>query len=221
MSVYALHLSPLLLILIVSYFSQCQAVVIAAYGGSPLGNTLYCPADKIDLLTREKIMAFRNKFFVPENCIISASAVEHETFVKLIEKVLSKYDSIFQSKGNSRLKALQKSFYVGGMVTEKRTLRDKFVRCTVCFEVGGWSGKNFVTACVLQSLLGGGSSFSAGGPGKGMYTRLYREILNKYGWVESAEAVFLAFNDVGLLGIDGSTTVEGVGSMLQVIPSFN
>jgi len=29
--------------------------------------------------------------------------------------------------------------------------------------------------CVLQNLLGGGNSFSAGGPGKGMYSRLYVE----------------------------------------------
>jgi hypothetical protein len=34
-----------------------------------------------------------------------------------------------------------------------------------------------VPICVLQSLLGGGNSFSAGGPGKGMYSRLYREVI--------------------------------------------
>jgi len=31
-----------------------------------------------------------------------------------------------------------------------------------------------VVECVMDTLLGGGSSFSAGGPGKGMYSRLYR-----------------------------------------------
>jgi len=35
-----------------------------------------------------------------------------------------------------------------------------------------------VPICVLQHLLGGGNSFSAGGPGKGMYSRLYREVSN-------------------------------------------
>jgi processing peptidase subunit alpha len=38
---------------------------------------------------------------------------------------------------------------------------------------------DFVTFCVLMNLLGGGGSFSAGGPGKGMYTRLYLNVLNK------------------------------------------
>lgn len=36
------------------------------------------------------------------------------------------------------------------------------------------AGPDIVPVCVMQMLLGGGSSFSAGGPGKGMYSRLYR-----------------------------------------------
>lgn len=37
----------------------------------------------------------------------------------------------------------------------------------------------FIPACVLNILMGGGGSFSAGGPGKGMYSRLYTNVLNK------------------------------------------
>ena len=33
---------------------------------------------------------------------------------------------------------------------------------------GGWHSKDLIALCVLQTLLGGGDSFSAGGPGKGM-----------------------------------------------------
>jgi len=32
----------------------------------------------------------------------------------------------------------------------------------------------------LNVLMGGGESFSVGGPGKGMYSRLYTNVLNKY-----------------------------------------
>lgn len=38
---------------------------------------------------------------------------------------------------------------------------------------------DFVPFCVLNMLLGGGGSFSAGGPGKGMYSRLYLNVLNR------------------------------------------
>ena len=39
---------------------------------------------------------------------------------------------------------------------------------------------DFIAFCVLNMLMGGGGSFSAGGPGKGMYTRLYLNVLNRY-----------------------------------------
>lgn len=38
---------------------------------------------------------------------------------------------------------------------------------------------DFITMCVLNMMMGGGGSFSAGGPGKGMYTRLYTNVLNR------------------------------------------
>lgn len=37
----------------------------------------------------------------------------------------------------------------------------------------------FIPACVLNIMMGGGGSFSAGGPGKGMYSRLYTNVLNQ------------------------------------------
>lgn len=38
---------------------------------------------------------------------------------------------------------------------------------------------DFIAVCVLNMMMGGGGSFSAGGPGKGMYTRLYTNVLNR------------------------------------------
>ena len=46
--------------------------------------------------------------------------------------------------------------------------------------------KDFIAACVVNIMMGGGDSFSAGGPGKGMYTRLYTNMLNRYLWMYSA-----------------------------------
>ena len=42
-----------------------------------------------------------------------------------------------------------------------------------------YSDPYFIPACVLNIMMGGGGSFSAGGPGKGMYSRLYTNVLNK------------------------------------------
>ena len=68
------------------------------------------------------------------------------------------------------------------MVVNQREMKDHFVRIAVGFEIGGWHDDDLVVVCVLHQLLGGGSSFSAGGPGKGMYTRLYTEVGEMFDW---------------------------------------
>ncbi len=55
----------------------------------------------------------------------------------------------------------------------------EFAHCAIGLEGCGTKDDQFVASCLLNSLLGGGGSFSAGGPGKGMYTRLYTNILNQ------------------------------------------
>ena len=103
------------------------------------------------------------------------------------------------------------------MIKNERELKDKFVRVAVAFEIGGWHDDDLVVACVLQQLMGGGSSFSAGGPGKGMYTRLYTDVLNRFHWVESAEAFTSIHDESGILGIDASCEAENIPYLMQVI----
>jgi hypothetical protein len=47
--------------------------------------------------------------------------------------------------------------------------------------IESWHSADIYALCVLQMLMGGGSSFSSGGPGKGMYSRLYSRVLNQHG----------------------------------------
>lgn len=65
----------------------------------------------------------------------------------------------------------------------------------------------------LQSLMGGGGSFSAGGPGKGMLSRLYANVLNRHHFLESIRVVC----QDGLFGIIGSCHREHVASMLEIM----
>ena len=53
----------------------------------------------------------------------------------------------------------------------------------------------------MQQLLLGGSSFSQGGPGKGMYSRLNQNVLNRHHWVDICQSFHDVFNDSGLFGI--------------------
>ncbi|OEH74548.1 mitochondrial-processing peptidase alpha [Cyclospora cayetanensis] len=66
---------------------------------------------------------------------------------------------------------------------------------------GGWNSGDLVAYSLLQTLVGGGGAFSTGGPGKGMYTRLYLDVLNKHEWVESAMAFNTQYSDSGIFGL--------------------
>jgi len=63
------------------------------------------------------------------------------------------------------------------------------------FDSCGYRDEDFVPFCVLKSMMGGGGSFSAGGPGKGMYTRLYVDVLNKHHWMYNATSYHHAYAD--------------------------
>lgn len=76
---------------------------------------------------------------------------------------------------------------------------------------------DFVALCVLNIMMGGGGSFSAGGPGKGMYSRLYTNVLNRYHWMYSATAYNHAYNDTGLFCIHASAPPQHVKDMVEVI----
>jgi len=197
-----------------------DAAQMAAYAGTPLGNHHFCPMDKIDGLSAEKVRAFHKEFFVGPNSYISAAGIEHDHFVRLVKEKFGELPAAKQGQDRNAIRATRRpSTYTGGLTSTKRKLKEPFVKLALSFEVGGWVQENqdFLAKCVLIQLLGGGSSFSAGGPGKGMYTRLYTQCLNQYSFMESMEA-FVSFNEQrGILGIDAAVPPEYLGHSVRII----
>ena len=87
----------------------------------------------------------------------------------------------------------------------------------LAFEALPISSEDIYALATLQTLLGGGGSFSAGGPGKGMYSRLYTNVLNQYGWVESCVSFNHSYTDSGLFGISASCTPQRSSQLLDVL----
>ncbi|OBT66936.1 hypothetical protein VE03_04178 [Pseudogymnoascus sp. 23342-1-I1] len=87
----------------------------------------------------------------------------------------------------------------------------------LAFEALPISSDDIYALATLQTLLGGGGSFSAGGPGKGMYSRLYTNVLNQHGWVESCVAFNHSYTDSGLFGITSSCSPSKVVQMIDVM----
>ncbi|KAI0480816.1 putative mitochondrial processing peptidase alpha subunit [Xylariaceae sp. FL0804] len=92
-----------------------------------------------------------------------------------------------------------------------------FTHIYLAFEGLPIADDDIYALATLNTLLGGGGSFSAGGPGKGMYSRLYTNVLNQYAWVESCVAFNHSYTDSGLFGISALCVPGHTERMLDVI----
>ncbi|CAD6886978.1 unnamed protein product [Tilletia laevis] len=93
----------------------------------------------------------------------------------------------------------------------------EFTHVYVAFEGFSVHDDDIYALATIQILLGGGGSFSAGGPGKGMYSRLYSNVLNRHHQVDFCAAFHHCYNDSGLFGIAASVHHSFVGSVPQII----
>jgi len=192
-----------------------ECLMLAAYKrDSALGKWHFSPPEELGTsITHNSIHQFRNEHFIPNEMVLSATGLSHSDLVN----IANQYFGHLQPAAPSPI--IKESGYVGGeyrlTIPPRKELegqplplmdKDNLTRIGLAYEIpDGWHNKDLVPICVLQTLLGGGNAFSAGGPGKGMYSRLYREILNRYHWVESSEAFTIFHGNSGLFGIQGST----------------
>lgn len=188
-----------------------------AYSHKNLGCPLLCPADRLNKIRRDDLLKYRDTFYNPENLVIAFSGVEEDQAHKLIEK----YMGDFKSKSNAKL-IMEPAQYTGGEFSlpipkgiEYRG--EEFHHLYVGFEGVDIQSKDIYKLAVLQMLIGGGGSFSAGGPGKGMYSRAYTRVLNQYGFVESCKSFIHNFTDSGLFGVSLSCVPQADRVMAELV----
>ena len=146
-------------------------------------------------------------------------------FFKNISTSASSNASILPQTGlaPSAFDILQPSHYTGGFLSLPslpppiNPSLPPLTHIHLAFEGLPISSDDIYALATLQTLLGGGGSFSAGGPGKGMYSRLYTNVLNQHGWVESCVAFNHSYSDSGLFGISSSCSPSKVVNILDVM----
>ncbi|XP_010535187.1 PREDICTED: probable mitochondrial-processing peptidase subunit alpha-2, chloroplastic/mitochondrial isoform X2 [Tarenaya hassleriana] len=185
-----------------------EAVHSAGYAGA-LANPLYAPESALDRLTGDVLEDFVAENFTAARMVLAASGVDHEELLRVAEPLLSDLPKVARPQE-------PKSQYVGG--DYRQHTGGGATHFALAFEVPGWySEKEAMTATVLQMLMGGGGSFSAGGPGKGMHSWLYLRVLNEYQQVQSCTAFTSIFNNTGLFGIYGCSVLLKVVFKFLVI----
>jgi processing peptidase subunit alpha len=156
--------------------------------------------------TPEKLYEYQKKYFRPSNCVISGVGVKHDELVKLVKKYFK-----FEDAGNailgssSRFISGDKRLHFTDVPFEyQKQNKPALTGMILSFEGVNVYDRNSIFAIyVLESLLGGGNSFSSGGPGKGLQSLIYNEYLSRYR-LFGMMAQHNSFRDTGVFSIQAS-----------------
>ena len=207
-----------------SHMVMVERLFEAGFGStSAVGQPSFCPPHSVQGMTPAKIRSFMDQWYVATEMVLVGINVDHDEFVGMARDNFSQVAPVALGGATPAIEAARATpTYTGGELQVKTPdphgILEGFSHVGIAFETHGWDNMDDVyAACVLHSLFGGGDAFSAGGPGKGMYSRLFQQVLNRYYWVESCLSVIDVQSDTGLLGIRGSCPPEHLQNMSQVI----
>ncbi|RKP15309.1 LuxS/MPP-like metallohydrolase [Piptocephalis cylindrospora] len=170
-----------------------------AFGQELLGRSLMCPPDALERMQRDTLLAYRSAWYRPERMVVAVVGAPHDQVVDLASQYFSTYAPGSLSS-SAQDPAMGKSTYQGGMV-QASDPEQELSHVFIGFRGLGVHDSDVYALATLQVLLGGGGSFSAGGPGKGMYSRLYTRVLSQHYWVEECHAFNQGYTDDGLFGV--------------------
>ncbi|XP_055343277.1 mitochondrial-processing peptidase subunit alpha-like [Paramacrobiotus metropolitanus] len=210
-----------------------EMIHAAAYRENTLGLPRICPAENIEKISRNTIFTYLSQYYHPSRMVIAAVGLDHDALVKSVEKYFLQTKSMWEEDPSllslDAMKSppdLSLAQYTGGDIRIEKDLSDismgptpipELVHFALGFESCSYKDPDFIPFCVLNILMGGGGSFSAGGPGKGMYTRLYLNVLNQYHWMFNATAYNHSYADTGLFCIHASADPKMASNLVDVI----
>ncbi|CAL9729737.1 mitochondrial-processing peptidase subunit alpha [Monosporozyma unispora] len=187
-----------------------------AYSGNTLGSPLLCPREILPSIERSQLDQYRNKFYQPQNIVTTFVGVPHEQACEWVETHLGDW----KSTSTSPL-AVTPAHYTGGetCIPPAPTFgtMPELYHIQIAFEGLPIDHPDIYALATLQTLLGGGGSFSAGGPGKGMYSRNYTHVLNQYYFIENCQSFNHSYSDSGLFGISISCIPDAAKQAVEII----
>jgi len=204
-----------------------EQIHAAAYRGNTLGLPKYCPEENVGAINKKTLYTYLSAFHRPERTVIAGVGVEHDRLVESVQKHFVDQPAIWTNEAHpSVITDASQAQYTGGQCLVEKDLSAVSLGPTPMPELGhvvlglesvGHQHPDFIPFCVLNIMMGGGGSFSAGGPGKGMYTRLYTHVLNRYHWMYSATAYNHSYSDSGIFCINASAHPSQLAELVQVL----
>jgi hypothetical protein len=153
-------------------------------------------------------------------CIVGGGGFDPESESKFLALAQERFGSIKPGNSTVNLNAADApSPYCGGMLNWHAE-EHQLCNLSVALKTPQSNAQSHIPLAVLQMLLGGGGSFSAGGPGKGMYSRLYTQLLNRYHWLEHARAFTIDYQVGGLFGINASCHPKYAPNLIKILLEY-
>ncbi|XP_071096614.1 mitochondrial-processing peptidase subunit alpha-like isoform X1 [Haliotis cracherodii] len=208
-----------------------ELIHAAAFRDNTVGLPRFCPTENIAVHTRSSLYTYLKNFHSPRRMVVAGVGMDHQHLVQLTQEYFVNRKSPIWTEHVGIIdtnKADDKSVaqYTGGNLQVEKDLSDvslgptpfpELAHVVIGLESCSHQDPDFVAFCVLNMMMGGGGSFSAGGPGKGMYTRLYLNVLNRYHWMYNATAFNHAYQDTGLFCIHASSHPSQLTELVEVI----
>jgi processing peptidase subunit alpha len=166
--------------------------------GDTLGRPLMAQPEGLGQISPASLREFKSTWYTADRMVVAGVGMPHAELVALAQEHFGKDVPVATEEVKALQKSLMKSAkYTGGTAIVDTTGSpaspnpdDRLLTYVYLgFEAPSMNDPDIYALATLLSLMGGGGSFSAGGPGKGMYTRLYTQVLNQYHWVESCNMV--------------------------------
>ncbi|KAJ3191196.1 Mitochondrial-processing peptidase subunit alpha [Irineochytrium annulatum] len=185
----------------------------AAASQPTLGRPMMCALDRLETMTVDHLREYHSTWYTPDRLIVVCVGMPHEDVLRVVVPTFGD-----MAPTRPEVRALQQNMthravYKGGIVINDTTEEAKspnpddrlLTHVYVGFEAPGVLDPDVYAIATLAQLMGGGGSFSAGGPGKGMYSRLYTQVLNRNHWIDSLSIKFsFTYDDTGLFGISAA-----------------
>jgi processing peptidase subunit alpha len=186
-----------------------------AFQSNTLGLPQICQPGSVGNVLREHVDEYRSVFYRPENLVIAGVGMEHPYLVELAQKYFGDMASPSASMA-AKAPIRETARYTGGLrVQAHKDL--EFTQMALGFPGVSFDDEDIYAVSTLQVMLGGGNSFSAGGPGKGMYSRLFTNVLNRFHWVETVVASHTCYRDAGLFSIQMAAPQQALNAVLDIV----
>ena len=169
-----------------------------AWPDHPLGRPVSGRPDTVRKLTREHVIYFVHQHYLPDRITVAgAGNVEHDEFVAQVR------DALWRMLGHSEPAAGPSPEYHAGAVLEHNPFTQAYFSMGI--RACPYAHPDRYALHLLNNILGGGTS-----------SRLFRRMREKQGLVYFIGSGYHAYQDDGLIVIEGSTAPEHLMQVLEL-----